>query len=316
MRSASVHAVVLSLLIGTMCIGCGTDSDSSPDGRIAFSIELRGDWRLVLVDATGGGDPTVLDYPTDWPARPVWSRDGKKLAYDGPDDLWTMNADATDRQSVDYHPARAVQGMAWSPDDEHVAVADVTELYVARSDGSERRVIERTATLKPAWSPDGKTIAYDLFGLDPRLYLVDPDGGHKRLLARGREPSWSPDSKRLTYAGDFFVHVVDADGSDNRRLARGGSPSWSPDGRRIAFLRAGTIFVIGSDGRAEQRLGRGDSVSWSSDGGYIAFSRDYRKPSLTKPETTIWVVNVDGSWQRQIWPRKGLCECGHPAWQP
>jgi Tol biopolymer transport system component len=316
MRSASVHAVVLSFLLGLTCIGCGTGGESSPHGRIAFSIERHGDWRLVHVDATGG-DLTVLDYPEDWPAQPVWSPNGKKLAYDGPDDLWTMNADATERQSVDSHPGTAVQGMAWSPDDEHIAVADISELYVARSDGSERRVLERTATEPPAWSPDGQTIAYSPIGLEPRLYLVNPDGSHKRLLVKGSEPSWSPDSKRLAYTGDFFVYVVNADGSHNRRLARGGSsPLWSPDGRRIAFLRGGTAYVVGSDGRGERRLGRAEDLSWSTDGAYIAFSRDYREPSLTKSETTIWVVKVDGTWQRQIWPRKGLCECGHPAWQP
>jgi hypothetical protein len=49
----------------------------------------------------------------------------------------------------------------------------------------------------------------------------------------------------------------------------------------------------GSDGSRERRLGRGDDLSWSPSGTHIAVSRDFRKPSLTAPETAIWVLNVD-----------------------
>ena len=311
MLRASMHAMVLSLVVG-ICFGCDPVGETSPRGRIAFSLELNGDWRLVLLDATGNGELTVLDFPKDSPASPVWSRDGRKLAYDDPGgDLWTMNADATEHKSAYNHPNTALTGFAWSPDDEHIAVADVADLHVARVGGAKRVLLEPTTTGPPAWSPDGQTIAYDTYGRDARfhlIYLVNPDGSNKRLLARdGREPTWSPDSKRLAYTGDFFIYMVDADGSGNRRLVREGeSPLWSPDGHQIAFRRGGDIFVIGRDGRDERKLGRGENVSWSSDSAYVAFGRD----------DAIWVVKADATWRRQIWPRKGFCECGYPAWQP
>ncbi|MBA2359662.1 MAG: PD40 domain-containing protein [Actinobacteria bacterium] len=62
-------------------------------------------------------------------------------------------------------------------------------------------------------------------------------------IRNGAEPAWSPDGRRLAYGslrnGRVDVYVANVDGSSARRLTRGPrdneSPSWSPDGRSILF---------------------------------------------------------------------------------
>ena len=59
-------------------------------------------------------------------------------------------------------------------------------------------------------------------------------------------PAWSPDGRRIAFAsnrdGNSEVYVMHADGSHQRRLTRHPAsdafPAWSPDGKRIAFLSA------------------------------------------------------------------------------
>jgi Tol biopolymer transport system component len=57
------------------------------------------------------------------------------------------------------------------------------------------------------------------------------------------DPAWSPDGKRIAFAsnrdGAYEIYVMNADGGNRRRLTRtprrksSDSPDWSPDGRRI-----------------------------------------------------------------------------------
>jgi Tol biopolymer transport system component len=113
----------------------------------------------------------------------------------------------------------------------------------------------------PAWSPDGRTIAFtsDRTGNDD-IYAVDAAGGAARRLTAGPRhhdnPVWSPDGRRLAFnsdrdgpAGASDLFVMDADGGDLRNLTR--TPdvaevvaAWSPDGRTLvvagnALERAG-----------------------------------------------------------------------------
>ena len=93
-----------------------------------------------------------------------------------------------------------------------------------------------------------------------------------QVIASGSTPAWSPDGRRIAYAaGDFtgrFIYTVNADGTNVRRVTAmtdsmkitDDSPAWSPDGRWIAFQRehgcvspvycigAWDIFVTRSDG--------------------------------------------------------------------
>ena len=120
----------------------------------------------------------------------------------------------------------------------------------------------------PAWSPDGKAIAFSR-GWGPvqndwikfnELFVMNASGTGSRQLTRfnATKPfstfvggsSWSPDGKRLVFeagtsprgepANSRALFVVNADGSDLRQLTpwgldAGDRPDWSPDGELILF---------------------------------------------------------------------------------
>ena len=102
---------------------------------------------------------------------------------------------------------------------------------------------------EPAWSPDGKWIAFqsDRSGsLD--IWLVPADGGEPRNLTNSPSndcfPAWSPDGSKLAFAsdrdgGEYDIFAMSASGRDVRQLTSGPErdylPSWSPDGQHILF---------------------------------------------------------------------------------
>jgi Tol biopolymer transport system component len=139
---------------------------------------------------------------------------------------------------------------------------------------------ERTAALltavavlsacnSPAWSPDGRTIAFVRANYEGfALYTISADGSGSPIPLPGAgwaqdRPAWSPDGSRVAFetlsgAGDeiasvtadgfdFKVHVADATGYL-------GAPAWSPDGRSLLFSRASPrgahtrIFIVSEDG--------------------------------------------------------------------
>ncbi len=149
-----------------------------------------------------------------------------------------------------------------------------TEIFLAEAKGGAPIQLTRAkkSSGSPAWSPDGRWLAFTSDRTDRRqLYLIDPRGGEARALTNGAEAvgsfSWSPDSRRIAFTmtdakpeaqkerdkkyGEFEVvdtdyrmthlHVIDVDpaAAEPRRLTGGaftvGSASWSPDGTSIAF---------------------------------------------------------------------------------
>ena len=196
-----------------------------------------------------------------------------------------------------------------------------SELYAVNADGTGRaRLTHEPGRLHwgPAWSPDGRTLAYT-FAEPPapgQLVLTNPDGTDRRPLTTddrgGYLPAWSPDGARIAYlaqrGGDTAtaeLMVIGADGTSPRQLtsndAQEYGASWSPDGRRLAVgsKRDGTwrVYLMDADGADARPLPgteRGNAPAWSPDGRTIAFT------SNRTGTDAIYVVDAGGGEARRL----------------
>ena len=163
-------------------------------------------------------------------------------------------------------------------------------MNIADSDGHDPKSIFRTSQpiMSPAWSPDGKQLAYVSFEKKrSMIYVQDIRSGKRKRVAEhagiNGAPAWSPDGTRLAMTlskeGNSEIYIYALASGKLRRLTHNTAidteAAWSPDGGTIAFTsaRSGTpqIYRIAADGRgAAQRMtfsGKYNAAaSYSSDG--------------------------------------------------
>jgi Tol biopolymer transport system component len=205
-----------------------------------------------------------------------------------------------------------------------VALGDATPLRLTSSPRDE---------FSPAWSPDGRHIAYRVNpprGDEGEIWVMRADGTRKRNLTNSAgvadwSPAWSPDGRRIAYfsaaRGSADVWVMRSDGGGKRNLTRNGLlneyPSWSPDGGRLVFNshRDGQfeVYSIRANGTGTRNLSRNAShdkwPAWSPDGRLIAFVSD------RAGSDDVFVMRPDGTGVRNLTRTQALDE-SHAAWMP
>jgi dipeptidyl aminopeptidase/acylaminoacyl peptidase len=154
-------------------------------------------------------------------------------------------------------------------------------VYVA---GRGRVRLVLPAATDPAWSPDGRRLAYLGAGAGGAadVFVADADGTNRgRLTATELDetsPTWAPDGRRLAVERNGSIVLLRADGVEGRTLARGSEPAWSPGGQRIAFSAGGDLFVVRTRGGRPQQVTSSpaseSSPSWAPDGRRLAYVTD------------------------------------------
>lgn len=212
----------------------------------------------------GSGRHVVVPPFADNEGDPAWTRDGQKLALFGSFSdtvrLYVFSPKTRRLRPVGGVDSRSFEP-TWSPDAKRIAVSQAWGPFGIENPESTIKIVSLatdkwTSVTKPrrhrvdddpAWSPNGRTIAFARKhdGGTATLYLVHPDGTALRRLTKGRSPSWSPDGKRLAFALGGSIYEIRADGRGLKRILRGlHSPlvRWSPDGRTLLYTSSGSDF--------------------------------------------------------------------------
>jgi serine/threonine-protein kinase len=285
----------------------------SPDGNlVVYTAEEKGSTDIWMIDARGGSPLRLTDDPAE-DRTPVWLPDSSAIAFasnrGGKWGIWKVPrlggsatpllADATDPAiSPDGSRlafVRALEGR------DVVWVASLSNLEAAKPLTTERDGF--WLNRRPAWSPDGATIAYQDFS---NLWVIPSHGGQARRVTTGAGndgwASWSHDGSQLYFSGfresTRALWRVRVSGGDVQRITMGTGPERQPsvsrNGARLAYstyAEDSKLIVVNvlTGARASVRTdGAVHDLAISPDGKEVAYVSD------REGGDGLWRQSLDG----------------------
>ena len=246
------------------------------------------------------------------------------------------------------------------PSGEQIAVAATSgRLLLIDSSGHRLATLSKRtdpgiSDWAPAWSPDGKWLAFAR-STDRRrsfhVFVMRADGTGVRQLTHGRfdeSPAWSPDGRSIAYASAGGIRIVHPNGQGSR-LVRGtgittrrystpyaAMPSWTLRGRlsyafhpevsqdwpascRVAGARCGWVLVSDPDGSHRSPVFRGRDAHWSPDARTIVFTPSNGGVAILSGGKRHvlgrgYLANWSADGTRIVYARMGLGSAGDAIW--
>ncbi len=213
----------------------------SPDGSKLAFVSDRGDHAFVAVYDVAAKTLRFLDPSVDSDAEPVWSPDGRRVAF------LRVPAGA---EGLPFAPQRA--GQPWSIRVGDVASGAARQVWIADS-GTGSVFREVVAENQIRWAANRIVFPWEKDGWT-HLYAVPVDGGRATLLTPGgfevEHVTMSPDGATIVFSSNQddierrHIWKVPVAGGPPTALTRGTDLEWTPvmtgDGRGVALIRAGT----------------------------------------------------------------------------
>ena len=294
----------------------------SPDGtRLAYTRQLEG-VQAVFVANADGSNPVRLTHGI-WDNNPVWSPDGKSIAYyaDEGADIWVVPSTGGEPRQLTSGPASdGIRG--WLRDGSGVVfvrtgAGDARTMVVPVAGGPARLLFDEPAGNVFAYpSPDGSKFAYLLNNAGRgTIWVRDTSAGPpKQLTTDGLEDfrsarAWSPDGRFILFwtrrTGTSDLWTVNVETGEQRQLTddirNDSEGAWSPDGRCVVFIsdRGGQtdLWIVAAAGGPAQRVTADLDVEavpeWSPDGKRVVYTAAHYVASID-------VMPADGGTARSL----------------